>query len=131
MKKSGVVTFDADDFKEYHPQMEDADDDVLQALFGSACLLLDNTENSIVEDLTERKLLLYLLVCHLYCLSQRGGDTVGMLTQASEGGVSATFAGLTNANWYQQTQWGALYWQATAKYRRGVRYFVPSRIRSF
>ena len=125
-----VVEFDVEDFKKTHPEMNNVDDDIFTSLFGNACLLLDNTENSRVQDLNERKLLLYLLILHLYYLSERGGQAVGLMTGASEGNVSASFAGLNNANWYQQTQWGALYWQATAKYRRGVRYIAPSRNRS-
>lgn len=124
---NGVVEFDVEDFKRTHPGIKDVDDDILTSLFGNACLLLDNTENSRVQDLNERKLLLYLLILHLYYLNERGGQAVGIMTGASEGNVSASFTGLNNANWYQQTQWGALYWQATAKYRRGVRYIAPSR----
>lgn len=124
---NGVVEFDVEDFKRTHPGIKDVDDDILTSLFGNACLLLDNTENSRVQDLNERKLLLYLLILHLYYLNERGGQAVGIMTGASEGNVSASFTGLNNAKWYQQTQWGALYWQATAKYRRGVRYIAPSR----
>lgn len=124
---NGVVEFDVEDFKRTHPGIKDVDDDILTSLFRNACLLLDNTENSRVQDLNERKLLLYLLILHLYYLNERGGQAVGIMTGASEGNVSASFTGLNNANWYQQTQWGALYWQATAKYRRGVRYIAPSR----
>ena len=55
---NGVVEFDVEDFKKTHPEMNDVDDDILTSLFGNACLLLDNTENSRVQDLNERKLLL-------------------------------------------------------------------------
>ena len=122
----GVVDFDVNDFKLYHRGMEEVPKEELQALFKSACLLLNNTLNSIVTDLEERKLLLYLLVCHLYQLAERGGEMVGQMTGASQGKVSISITGIANANWYQQTQCGALFWQATAKYRRGVRYIAPN-----
>ncbi len=103
---NGVVEFDVEDFKRTHPGIKDVDDDILTSLFGNACLLLDNTENSRVQDLNERKLLLYLLILHLYYLNERGGQAVGIMTGASEGNVSASFTGLNNANWYQTNPMG-------------------------
>ena len=47
---NGVVEFDVEDFKKTHPEMNNVNDDILSSLFGNACLLLDNTENSRVQD---------------------------------------------------------------------------------
>lgn len=92
-------------------------------LFNAACLLLDNTENSKVNDLTARKTLLYMLVCHIATLQQRGTGMVGLLTSATEGKVSVGLQAYTsNPNWYSQTQCGSMFWLATAKYRVGMRY---------
>lgn len=117
-----IVEFDAEKFKALHPQWADADETTLAAYFSAACLLLDNTDKSRVQDGKEREKLLYLLTCHIATLAGRGSATVGTLMSATEGKVSASFSGAANANWYSQTQCGYLYWLATAKYRRGIWY---------
>ncbi len=123
---NGVVVFDADDFLALYPQFQNVfSPEQLGTFFKAACLLLDNTENSKVKDLAERKTLLYMLVCHIATLQQRGTGTVGLLTSATEGKVSVGLQAYTsNPNWYSQTQCGSMFWLATAKYRVGVRY-VP------
>ena len=76
-----------------------------------------------MKDLTERKTLLYMLVCHIATLQQRGTGMVGLLTSATEGKVSVGLQAYTNnPNWYSQTQCGSMFWLATAKYRVGMRY---------
>lgn len=121
---SGVVVFDPAEFKTMNPQFEKLSDEMLTNYFNSACLLLDNTKKSVVQNLEERKQLLYLLTCHIATLKARGDALVGNITSAAEGKVNVSVTPLINANWYQQTTCGALFWQATAKYRLGVRYFV-------
>lgn len=120
----GRVIFDPIEYKTLHPDMSDVDDAVLGTYFSAACLLLDNTERSVVRDVCERKELLFMLVTHVAELAKRGNGMVGPLTSASEGKVSVGVSALTNANWYNQTQWGAMYWAATANYRRGVRWYA-------
>ena len=119
-----VVVFDAEEFLALYPQFQNVFTPAqLQVFFNVACLILDNTENSKVKDLLERKTLLYMLVCHIATLQQRGTGTVGMLTSATEGKVTAGFQAFTNnPNWYNQTQCGSMFWLATAKYRVGMRY---------
>lgn len=119
-----VVIFDADEFLSIYPQFQNVfTPEQLGIFFNAACLLLDNTENSKVTDLTERKTLLYMLVCHIATLQQRGTGMVGLLTSATEGKVSANLQAYTsNPNWYSQTQCGSMFWLATAKYRVGMRY---------
>lgn len=123
MNEDGVVQFDPEEFKTLYPEFSNTSDGVLENYFNAACLLLNNTKNSLVTDLNERKTLLYLLVCHIATLKSAGNKTVGILTGATEGKVSTSFTPLNNANWYQLTQCGNLYWNATAKYRRGIRYY--------
>lgn len=119
-----VVIFDADEFLSLYPQFQNVfTHEQLGIFFNAACLLLDNTENSKVTDLTERKTLLYMLVCHIATLQQRGTGMVGLLTSATEGKVSVNLQAYTsNPNWYSQTQCGSMFWLATAKYRVGMRY---------
>lgn len=121
-----VVAFDPADFKAWYPQFAAMPDGQLEGFFATAQLILDNTDRSIVQDLTERKTLLYMLVCHLATLSQRGDAVTGPVSSASEGSVSTSFAPMNwgNGQWYGQSQCGATYWQATAKYRTGGKYFA-------
>lgn len=121
---NAAVEFDPVAFKAAFSAMKDKTDAELVESFHAACMLLDNTSRSIVKDLCERKNLLYLLTCHIQQLKDRGTGMVGMLTNASEGKVSVGISPIGTANWYQQTQCGSIFWQATAKYRRGVRYFA-------
>ena len=74
--------------------------------------------------------ILYLLTAHIArLLSDRGGEAniVGRITNASEGSVSV---GAENqyppgtAQWFQQTQYGAMAWQAMLPYRT-MRYKPP------
>lgn len=119
-----VVIFDASEFLALYPQFNNVfTPEQLTQLFNVACLLCDNTENSKITDLAERKTLLYMLVCHIATLQQRGTGMVGLLTSATEGKVSANLQAYTsNPNWYSQTQCGSMFWLATAKYRVGMRY---------
>ena len=117
-----VVVFDVDEFKTLYPQFADVDEAILQNYFNTATLLLDNTNKSPVKDLSERKMLLYMLTCHIATLKKRGDTIVGTITAATEGKVNVSITPLVNANWYTQTLCGSMYWQATAKYRLGVRY---------
>ena len=119
-----VVVFDAEEFLALYPQFQNVfSPEQLGIFFNAACLLWDNTENSQVNVLTERKTLLYMLVCHIATLQQRGTGMVGLLTSATEGKVSVGLQAYTsNPNWYSQTQCGSMFWLATAKYRVGMRY---------
>lgn len=117
-----VVIFDPQEFKTLYPEFAKTEDATLTLYFNAACLLLDNTEKSMVKDLAERKMLLYMLTCHIATLKANGNTLVGTITSANEGKVSVSLTPFQNANWYMTTQCGAMYWQATAKYRVGIRY---------
>jgi hypothetical protein len=121
-----IVVFDAEEFLTLYPQFQNVfSPSQLEQFFNVACLLCNNTENSPIADLNERKTLLYMLVCHIATLMQRGTAMPGLITSATEGKVSVGLQAYTNnPNWYNQTQCGSMYWLATAKYRVGMRY-VP------
>lgn len=92
------------------------------ALFnGPAGLFMDNTEASPIGDVNRRTTFLYMIVAHLAALEGPGSTgTVGRLSSASEGSVSASFDYGTqsaSAAYWLQTPYGAQYWQATAPYR--------------
>lgn len=134
---SGVVTFDPVVFAQRYPQFAAVSAPVLQSLFDEATLFLNNTPGSIVRDVTERTVLLNLVTAHVGTLSgvaapAGAGSTatqVGRVSSAAEGSVSASLdmgAVPNTAAWWLQTQYGATYWQATAKYRT-MRYLPPRR----
>lgn len=119
-----IVIFNAEEFKILYPQFNELSEDTLNLYFKAACLLLDNTKNSVVQDIEERKMLLYMLTRHIATLKGNGDALVGTITSAAEGSVNVSVTPLNNAKWYTLTQCGAMYWAATAKYRVGMRYYA-------
>lgn len=119
---SGVVIFDIAKFQDIYPKIA-ATDAQLEMYFVQATMLMNNTEQSCVQNLAEREILLFLLVAHFATLQGRidgGNDSVGRIASASEGSVSVSLDnGQTTLSekWYQQTPYGAQYWALTAKYR--------------
>lgn len=128
----GVVTFVPATFKTAFPEFSTVTDPVLLANFGFAELQLNNTCGSIVCDAAKREKLLDLLVAHITTLrnganGQGAPGMVGRIGYAIEGSVAATAdmgPQTYGQAYYNQTQWGAMYWQATATYRT-MRY-VPA-----
>lgn len=125
---SGVVIFDAALFVQRYPQFAAVSPALLGMFFDEATLQLNNSPSSIVRDLGERTILLNLITAHIVTLSGvttpgGAGSTatqVGRVSSASEGSVSASLdMGPTSARsaYWMQTQFGAQYWQLTAKYR--------------
>lgn len=122
-----VVIFNPTEFREVYPEFATMTDKALNFYFEGACGLLDNTDNSMVTNLVERKILLYYLVCHLATLAKRGNDNVGRIMSANEGSVSISFGALRDENWFTQTRCGAMFWEMTKKYRHGVVY-IPHEV---
>ena len=115
---SGIVVFDADKFKAVFPVFATYANTALTLAFNRACLYLNNSEASIVQNLDDRELLLFLAMAHILTLDGRGG-TVGQIVSASEGSVSSSFSAAQGnfKSWWWQTSYGADFWQATTKYR--------------
>ena len=119
---SGVVRFDASRFRKLYPKIS-ATDDQLSMFFVEAGMQCNNTDKSIIKNLDERELLLFLLVAHIATLQQRidsGNEAVGRVASASEGSVSVSLDnGQTTQSekWYQQTPYGARYWALIKQYR--------------
>ena len=92
--------------------------------------LLSNCPTSPVQDVGQRLGLLNMLVAHIRYLA---GDLavdgqqrpVGRVSAAGEGSVNATFdympATAGSGAWFNQSQYGAEFWQATSSLR-GMRY---------
>lgn len=99
--------------------------DLGTALFAEAGLYLDNSDCSPVPDVTVRGMLLNMLVAHIGKLTQT--ELVGRVSNASEGSVSVASEMNTpgSAAWFEQTPYGAAFWQATAVLR--TMHYVPGR----
>lgn len=119
-----VVVFDPAAFKLAYPQFAAIADAQLQNYFNLATLYLSNTDCSVVQDIQKRTTLLNLLTAHIGFLSgalNPGGTPglVGRVSGATEGSVSVTtdFPANPNGAWFNQTSWGAMFWQATLSLR--------------
>lgn len=128
----GVVSFDPDAFKAAFPEFSTISNPVLSANFSFAELQLNNTCRSAVCNAALREKLLNLLVAHITQLrnginGQAATGAVGRISYAMEGSVMATIdMGTTvyGQAYYNQTQWGAMFWQSTA-FVRSMRY-IPA-----
>lgn len=129
-----IVVFDPVAFRTRYPEFyrttdqSSISDDYLTACFNEAGLYLSNTDCSPVQDITRRTLLLWMLTAHIAfvggCFNNDGQPRPnGRLSQAAEGSVSAAFEGSLPGTgaWFQQSQYGAAFYQATSKLR-GFRY---------
>lgn len=125
-----AVVFDPVAFKARYPEFAAVSNATLGACFTEAGLYLSNANNSPVRNVTRRALLLNMLTAHIAFIGGKlAADDmprpVGRLSQAGEGSVSAAFEGLPpgSAQWFQQSQYGASFWQATSSLR-GFRYLA-------
>lgn len=141
----GVVVFSYANWAARYPEFSSVSPATAQQYFNEAQLYCDNTPCSIVADSRpggEREILLNMMTAHIAQLSQPVGGVaasgsstpaapsplVGRISSATEGSVSVqTQMDLPpgSAQWFAQTQYGAAYWQATAKYRMMT--YVPGR----
>lgn len=119
-----AVIFDPAAFKARYAEFAAVGNPTLSACFAEAGLYLSNGDASPVADLTRRAMLLNMLTAHIAYLGGALADgtprPVGRVSQAAEGSVSASFEHLEPGSpaWFQQTQYGSAFWQATVKYRR-------------
>jgi hypothetical protein len=103
------------------------------ALAGEVWLRNDGTGR--VKDVGLQTQLMYMLTAHL-CQLFSGPDgndpngLVGRASSATQGSVTLAleYASTNNSQWFDQTPYGAAFWQATAAYRSFPKY-VRSRSR--
>ena len=110
------------------------------SMFSEAGFYLNNTDCSVVQDVTIRGTLLNMVTAHIAFLSgtlSADGQSrpVGRVSAANEGAVGATFdytpATPGSGPWFQQSQYGSAFWQATTCYR-GMQYSPqPTRVEGF
>jgi hypothetical protein len=130
---TGIVVFDPAAFKVRYPEFVNVGDALLQVYFDEATIYLANTEDSRVQDVAQRAVLLNMLVAHIAQMNagsatQPASPLVGRVNTATEGSVSVgADMGVVpfTAAWFLQTKYGASFWQATARYR--TMQYVPGR----
>jgi hypothetical protein len=122
---TGVVTFDPVAFQGRYPEFSTLAGTLLTAYFNEATLYLDNSASSRVTQVETRQPLLWMLTAHIAALNggvngQAPTPLVGRVNSATEGSVSVQ-AEMPNASpsaaWFNQTKYGAAYWQATVRFR--------------
>ena len=127
-----VAVFDYAQWAAHYPLLSPSVDEAQATYcFSLAEFYLDNTDCSPVTDIAKRLLLLEMLVAHIALLTAviNGNDPsglVGRITDATEGTakVSVNAASLPgSAEWYAQTTYGLMVWQALAGYR--TMHYVP------
>jgi hypothetical protein len=124
---TGVVIFNPSVFAQRFPEFASVDPLLLADYFGEATLYLNNTICSPVSQIEQRAPLLNLVVAHiaaLYALKADGttpqSTLVGRINSATEGSVSVgTDMGPPSASaaWWDQTKYGAQFWQLTMPLR--------------
>ena len=121
---SESVVFSYDEFAGQYPEIN-TNEESAEWAFNMACLMVNNTLNSVVCCTCERKQLLYLLTAHILFLKNRGAGNVGAINNAHEGSVSVGYGSLgkLSENYLGQTQYGILFWQAVSPYLSG--FYVP------
>lgn len=128
----GIVVFNPTAFTTQFPAFTTVPVPALTANFNLACLYLNNSYCSAVQDEPTRAQLLNLATAHITALlngvnGQPPAGTVGRISNATQGSVSVQTEFKSDseaASFWQQTQWGAMFWAATAVYRT-MRYVVP------
>lgn len=118
-----VVILDYSEFRSMFPIFSDSTiypDAMLDIYFSIAEEYISNNECS-KTSLKTRKNLLYLTLAHLLLLlsGNKDGSTVGRVANATQGSVSVglSYPISPNSAWWTQTQYGAMVWELTKKYR--------------
>ena len=120
-----VVTFDPFSFVVRYPEFKDVPASQLTAYFNDAGLYCDNTDASRIVNVAQRQSLLWMLTAHIASLGGAGGygevRPVGRVSHAEDGTTSTDLdymkSTASSGPWYQQTQYGASYWQDTTSFR--------------
>ena len=117
----GVVTFDYITWVLRYPELATVAQPLAQMFFGEATLYCNNTPTSPIRDVNQRAPLLNMVTAHIAALNgQPSSPLVGRINSASEGSVSVQTQmefPPGSAQWFNQTKYGAAFWQATVQFR--------------
>jgi hypothetical protein len=115
------VLFVKSDFIATYPEFSTLTDPQLNSYFAQAQIHVNNTDTSVISDLAERAIILYLVTAHIAALFSSTSSLVGRISSATEGSVSvsADFGAVTGSQaWWVQTRYGAQAWQMIKQYAR-------------
>lgn len=129
------VSFAYANWSAQYPEFSTTTSGQAQGYFNLATLYLDNTGAGLVADDSVGGILetiLYLLTAHVATImngnavSGPASPLVGRIDNATQGSVSVHTALEVpmSAQWFAQTKYGLMAWQALAPYRMAV-YFEP------
>jgi hypothetical protein len=134
MSNNTPVVFSYTDFQAMYPYIaQSVNSTQAQMYWNQANLYVDNSPCSIIENCNgQRAMLLLMVTAHIALLNasingQPPNPLVGRINQATEGSVtvgSEMNYAPGSSQWFLQTQPGASYWAATARYR--TMHYVPS-----
>jgi hypothetical protein len=120
------VVFNYDNWVARYPEFAAVSSGSAQMYFTEATLYCANNLN-VVRQVQALTMMLYMLTAHIAQLNSpttaSGASSAtppGRIGSATQGSVSATFVNdypPGTAQWYQQTKYGAAYWQASLPYR--------------
>lgn len=126
-----VVTFDPAAWAQAFPAFATLPAPTATMYFNMATGYLSNSPCSVVQDLALRSTMLGLVTAHLAQLfsppgGAPGSGMVGRINSATQGSVSvgAEFPMPDSAAWFNQTPYGAAYWQMTLPFR--LARYVPA-----
>lgn len=121
-----AIQFEYSGWVARYPEFAGVSQPSAQMYFDEATLYCQNRLNP-VPNLTALRTLLNMLTAHIAALNSpttsSGANPLtppGRLSSVTEGSVSASFENQYppgSAQWYQQTKYGAAYWQAVLPYR--------------
>ena len=117
-----IIIFDKDEFLAAYPEFITVSDAQLNNYFDIGTGILSPVVGKVVCQAEKLKNMLYLLTAHIAFLMTRGAGVTGALTNATEGSVTAGFAQIPsalNAAWFNQSQYGMLFWQLAKPYMSG------------
>lgn len=132
-----VATFSWTTFSTRYPEFATIGEPLATVYFAEACIYHRNDGTGPVKDVNVQLVLLNMLTAHIadrYATvnSVAPSPLVGRINNASEGSVSVATENSYppgSVQWYQQTKYGADYWNATKSYRTA--HYVPGVGRSF
>ena len=127
-----IASFDPAYWSQRYPEFAGISGTTAPAYFAEAGLYLNNSGGGPVQDAMTQKVLMHMLAAHIAELndatSARGSQAlVGRITDASQGTVKVHVdmgPSSGTAAWFQQTKYGAAFWQATSRFR-AFRYRAP------
>jgi hypothetical protein len=149
-RATGIVDFEGDflpyfrkAYNVYFPELKpdgtpsEWTNDFLEGQFNLVAYgnLISNTPGSVIpfgptDSMKDgKRLFLYgLCVAHFCFLGKRGPGFMGAIASGSQGSVSMGTSGISwntaSAQWWGQSQWGAMFWEMTAPYR-SILYVPP------